>query len=211
MLFELGQSRKCTRSFTAAFKSPRLAARVLLCCTCQSTTQKKSLSDIDSSTEFVDLALVCSLSPNAGTTSRVAILLYPGVEPRPECGRDPVSATGPTLAAGAQPGRSAQLIQVARTLFQRAVLMTLYATGGRRAEVATLKVRDIDSQRMVVHIHGGKGRKDRDVMLNPRLLDALRAFWRSKRPRVSLFPSSNGHRGIEYPASSATLIVLLMM
>jgi len=99
----------------------------------------------------------------------------------------------------------AQLIQAARTPFQRAVLMTLYATGGRRAEVATLKVSDIDSQRMVVHIRGGKGRKDRDVMLSPRLLDALRVYWRSKRPRVYLFSSSNGHRGIEQPISDKTI------
>ncbi|HMD21108.1 MAG TPA: site-specific integrase [Alloacidobacterium sp.] len=99
----------------------------------------------------------------------------------------------------------ARLIQAARTPFQRAVLMALYATGGRRAEVATLKVSDIDSQRMLVHIHGGKGRKDRDVMLSPRLLDALRAYWRCKRPRVYLFPSSNGHRGIEQPISDKTI------
>ncbi len=51
--------------------------------------------------------------------------------------------------------------------------MTLYATGARRAEVAHLKVSDIDSQRMVVHVQGGKGRKDRDVMLSPNLLEAL--------------------------------------
>ncbi|HMD21113.1 MAG TPA: site-specific integrase [Alloacidobacterium sp.] len=99
----------------------------------------------------------------------------------------------------------AHLIQASRTPFQSAVLMTLYATGGRRAEVATLKVSDIDSQRMVVHIQGGKGRKDRDVMLSPRLLDALRVYWRYKRPRVYLFPSSKGHRGIEHPISDKTI------
>jgi integrase/recombinase XerD len=99
----------------------------------------------------------------------------------------------------------ARLIQAARTPFQRAVLMALYATGGRRAEVATLKVSDIDSQRMLVHIHGGKGRKDRDVMLSPRLLDTLRAYWRSKRPRIYLFPSSNGHHGGEQPISDKTI------
>jgi integrase len=52
--------------------------------------------------------------------------------------------------------------------------MSLYATGARRAELTHLKVSDIDSQRMVVHIRGGKGRKDRDVMLSPKLLTALR-------------------------------------
>ena len=51
--------------------------------------------------------------------------------------------------------------------------MTLYATGGRRAEVAHLTLNDIDSRRMVIHIRGGKGRKDRDVMLSPALLKAF--------------------------------------
>jgi len=56
--------------------------------------------------------------------------------------------------------------------------MTLYATGLRRAELARLKVTDIDSQRMVVRVQGGKGRKDRDVMLSPKLLDEFRKHWR---------------------------------
>jgi integrase len=63
--------------------------------------------------------------------------------------------------------------------------MTLYATGARRAEVAHLKISDIDSQRMVVHIRGGKGRKDRDVMLSPKLLDALRIYWRGLKEKPS--------------------------
>ncbi len=99
----------------------------------------------------------------------------------------------------------ARLIDASQTPFQRAVLMTLYATGARRAEVAMLKVRDIDSRRMVVHIQGGKGRKDRDVMLSPRLLDALREYWRSRRPQVYLFPSSSGHRGLDQPVSDKTI------
>jgi integrase/recombinase XerD len=45
--------------------------------------------------------------------------------------------------------------------------MTLYATGARCAELTHLKVNDIDSKRMVIHIQGGKGRTDRDVMLSP--------------------------------------------
>jgi site-specific recombinase XerD len=61
----------------------------------------------------------------------------------------------------------ARLIDAAESPFHRILLMTLYATGARRAEAAHLKVRDIDSQRMVVHIRGGKGAKDRDVMLSP--------------------------------------------
>ena len=76
----------------------------------------------------------------------------------------------------------ARLIDATETPFQRILVMTLYATGARRAEVAHLKVSDIDSQRMmVVHIHGGKGRKDRDVMLSSALLEALRTYWRGLR------------------------------
>jgi len=55
----------------------------------------------------------------------------------------------------------AQLLRAARTPRQRILLTTLYATGARCAELTHLKVNDIDSQRMVVHIRGGKGRKDR--------------------------------------------------
>jgi integrase/recombinase XerD len=103
------------------------------------------------------------------------------------------------------PEEVARLIDASRTPFQRAVLMTLYATGARRAEAATLKVSNIDSRRMVVHIQGGKGRKDRDVMLSPRLLDALREYWRSRRPQVYLFPSSSGDRGVDQPISDKTI------
>jgi len=71
----------------------------------------------------------------------------------------------------------ARLINAAGTPFHRTLLMVLYATGVRRAELTHLKVTDIDSQRMVIHVRGGKGRKDRDVMLSPKLLDELRQHW----------------------------------
>ncbi len=89
----------------------------------------------------------------------------------------------------------AQLIDAAPTPFYRILLMTLYATGARRAELAHLKVSDIDSQRMVVHIQGGKGRQDRDVMLSPVLLEALREYWRrlNLKPKIWLFPGNRWH------------------
>ena len=86
----------------------------------------------------------------------------------------------------------AQLLHAARTPSERILLMSLYATGARRSELTHLKVSDIDSQRMVLHIRGGKGRKDRDVMLSPKLLVALRAHWRLYHRKSStwLFPSN---------------------
>ena len=89
----------------------------------------------------------------------------------------------------------AQLIDAARPPVHRTLLMTLYATGLRRAELARLKVTDIDSRRMVVHVQGGKGRQDRDVMLSPKLLGELRQHWHRLKPKPSewLFPGNRHH------------------
>jgi site-specific recombinase XerD len=91
----------------------------------------------------------------------------------------------------------ARLIDAALTPFHRIVLMTAYATGLRRAELAHLQIGDIDSQRMTIHVRGGKGRKDRDVMLSPTLLDALRQYWRGlrRKPEQWLFPGGRWHTG----------------
>ena len=88
-----------------------------------------------------------------------------------------------------------RLIQAADTPFHRTLLMTLYATGVRCAELTRLKVSDVDSQRMIVHVQGGKGRKDRDVMLSPKLLKELREHWHRlpRKPRVWLFPGNRHH------------------
>ena len=80
------------------------------------------------------------------------------------------------------------MINAATSLLHRTLLMTLYSTGMRRAEITRLKVNDIDSQRMVIHIKQGKGSKDRDVPLSPKLLETLREYWRWKKPKVYLFP-----------------------
>jgi site-specific recombinase XerD len=100
----------------------------------------------------------------------------------------------------------ARLIDAAETPFHRALLMTLYATGLRRAEVTHLKVSDIDSKRMVIHVRGGKGRKDRDVMLSPKLLEELRQHWRRLRRKTSdwLFPGNRWHTA-NHPIDPKTL------
>ncbi|HEV8715398.1 MAG TPA: site-specific integrase [Candidatus Binatia bacterium] len=70
----------------------------------------------------------------------------------------------------------------------RAILMTAYAAGLRTSEVVRLRVTDIDSQRMVIRIQQGKGRKDRYVMLSARLLGLLREYYKVVRPSGWLFP-----------------------
>jgi len=70
----------------------------------------------------------------------------------------------------------------------RVALTTAYAAGLRIGEVVRLKVSAIDSERMLLHIEGGKGGRDRYAMLSPRLLEILRAYWRRARPSSWLFP-----------------------
>ena len=70
----------------------------------------------------------------------------------------------------------------------RAALSISYGAGLRASEVCNLKVADIDSDRMLIHVDEGKGRKDRKVMLSPDLRDLLRDYWREARPEGWLFP-----------------------
>jgi integrase len=93
----------------------------------------------------------------------------------------------------------ARLIEAAGTLFRRTLLITLYATGMRRSELACLKVSDIDRQRMILRVVEGKGGKDRDLPLSPALLEALREYWRWRKPKTYLFPSRDPRRGPEQP------------
>lgn len=67
-------------------------------------------------------------------------------------------------------------------------LTTAYAAGLRVSEIVSLKVGDIDSDRMLLQVRHGKGAKDRTVMLSAQLLDILRTYWRLTRPTDWLFP-----------------------
>ncbi len=83
----------------------------------------------------------------------------------------------------------ARLIEASSSFFQRTLLMILYGAGMRRAEIAYLKVGDINSRRMIIHVVDGKGHKDRDLPLSPLLLETLRVYWRRFKPSSYLFPS----------------------
>src|ERR1700722_5350678 len=85
---------------------------------------------------------------------------------------------------------TARLINSADNLFHRAILMTLYATGMRRAELCNLKVDDIDGAQMIVHVRNGKGGRDRDIPLDPKLRETLQEYWRWMRPNTYLFPGT---------------------
>jgi integrase/recombinase XerD len=95
----------------------------------------------------------------------------------------------------------ARLIDATGNLMHRAMVMTLYATGVRRAELCRLKVADIDSARMVLHIHEGKGGRDRDVPLSPKLLATLREYLRWMKPKTYLFPGMENNWRADVPVT----------
>ena len=96
-------------------------------------------------------------------------------------------------------GDVARLIDAARTLRGRTLLMTTYAAGLRVSEVCALQVADIESatDRMCLKVRQGKGGQDRYTLLSPRLLDTLRAYWRVSRPGRWLFPNPAGSAPID--------------
>src|SRR3954462_4344682 len=91
----------------------------------------------------------------------------------------------PTVLSGKEVG---QLLEAAPGPKYRAALGTAYGAGLRVSEVAALKVDDVDSTRMLIRVEQGKGRKDRNAMLSPQLLELLRLWWREGRRRGVMLP-----------------------
>jgi site-specific recombinase XerD len=86
------------------------------------------------------------------------------------------------------PEEVARLLDAAPGLKYKAALSVAYGAGLRASEVVSLKIGDLDSERMLIRVEQGKGRKDRYVMLSPHLLELLRAWWKAARPQGWLFP-----------------------
>lgn len=95
-----------------------------------------------------------------------------------------------TLPCVLSPEEVASLFAAADSGRDRMLLQTTYACGMRLSDVLDCQVTDIDSARMMVHIHQGKGHKDRLVPLSVKLLAELRAYWQCYRPRRWLFPNA---------------------
>lgn len=93
------------------------------------------------------------------------------------------------------PEEVTRMIDATPNLRHRTILMTLYSTGMRRSELCHLRPEDIDKERMVVRIRQGKGGKDREVPLSPKLLEQLRTYYRSVKVRNGwMFPSLQTRR-----------------
>jgi integrase/recombinase XerD len=87
-----------------------------------------------------------------------------------------------------------RLLEAAGGLRERAAMEIAYGAGLRLNELLQLRVGDIDSERMVIHVRQGKGKKDREVMLSPSLLETLRVYWRHAHPHGYLFPGQKAER-----------------
>jgi integrase/recombinase XerD len=105
--------------------------------------------------------------------------------------RIPLARREKKLPEVLSPEEVTRFFQAITSTKYRTLLITAYAAGLRVSEVTRLRVADIDSRRMTIRVQQGKGRKDRYVMLSPRLLTLLRDYWRAYRPSDWLFP--NGH------------------
>jgi site-specific recombinase XerD len=108
--------------------------------------------------------------------------------------RLPCARTPKRLPTVLSPEELRRLFDVARDPKHKTLLMTLYGAGLRLAEALALKLADIDSRRMLIHVRLGKGAgggKDRMVKLSARLLAVLRDYWRLSRPKNWLFPRSS--------------------
>ena len=94
-----------------------------------------------------------------------------------------------------------KLLAVTKNLKHLAILSLLYSAGLRISEVANLKIKDIDSARMVINVHNGKGSKDRQTILSTKALETLRTYFKIYRPSIWLFPG----RTNAYPLATRTI------
>ena len=105
-----------------------------------------------------------------------------------------------TLPVVLSPEEVIQFLDCVRSRKHRALLTACYAAGLRISEAVALTPPAIDSKRMVLRVEQGKGKKDRYVMLSPKLLEILRAWWRVERPEHWLFPGNIPGRHISKDA-----------
>jgi site-specific recombinase XerD len=105
-----------------------------------------------------------------------------------------------TLPVVLSPEEVIQFLDCVRSRKHRALLTACYAAGLRISEAVALTPPAIDSKRMVLRVEQGKGKKDRYVMLSPKLLEILRSWWRAERPEHWLFPGDIAGRHISKDA-----------
>ena len=140
---------------------------------------------------------------SVGVTVAALRFLYSVTLKRPWVLQEDIpAARKPTkLPTVLSPEEVSQFLNSVTYMKHRVILTVCYAAGLRISEVVRLKPGAIDSRRMVIRVDAGKGGKDRYVMLSPRLLELLREYWRTARPKEWLFPGRDGRQ----PVNTATV------
>ncbi len=155
---------------------------------------------------LLHLVVERKLRPATHVTYVAALkFLYTTTLHRPqEVARIPWPCLPETLPDVLSPDEVQRLLSTGRNVRHRALLMLAYGAGLRISEICALQVRDVDSERMLIHVRGAKGGKDRYVMLSRRLLTGLRNYWRVGRPPGPfLFPGREADRPVSARTGAA--------
>ncbi len=97
-----------------------------------------------------------------------------------------------------------KILDVTSNIKHKCIITLLYSAGLRRSELLNLKVKDIDSERMVLMINGSKGKKDRVTLLSSKILNLLRQYYKEYKPEIFLI---EGEEGGKYSATSISKIL----
>jgi site-specific recombinase XerD len=160
------------------------------------------------------LASIGTTVPTLNVSATALRFFFKVTLKRADLAAELVSAREPRrLPVVLSPEEVGRLLASSANIKHKAALSLAYATGLRASEVISLKLSDIDRDRMVIRVEQGKGRKDRYVMLSPNLLALLREWWRAARKKgwmhqgqPWLFP---GYRGQHMSARQLHRIVRL--
>ena len=146
------------------------------------------------------LASIGATVPTVNASASALRFFFRVTLKRSDLAEEVVSAREPRrLPVVLSPEEVGRLLASTANIKHKAALSLAYATGLRASEVISLKLTDIDSDRMVIRVEQGKGKKDRYVMLSPNLLELLREWWRAARKKGWMYPGQPwlfpGYRG----------------
>jgi integrase/recombinase XerD len=135
------------------------------------------------------LASIGAMVPTVNANATALRFFFKVTLKRSDLADEVVSAREPRrLPVVLSPEEVGRLLTSPTNIKHKAVLSPAYATGLRASEVVSLKLTDIDRERMVIRVEQGKGKKDRYVMLSPNLLELLRDWWRAARKKGWMYP-----------------------
>ena len=160
------------------------------------------------------LASIGTTVPTANVAATALRFFFKVTLKRLDLAEEVVSTREPRrLPVVLSPEEVGRLLASAINIKHKALLSLAYATGLRASEVVSLKLTDIDSDRMIIRVEQGKGNKDRYVILSPNLLEILREWWRAARKKGWMSPAQPwlfpGYRGRHTSARQLHRIVRL--